>query len=198
MDTTKVCNGCKEEKLLTEYNRDKDKHDGLQTRCRSCKRASDNIWREQNKDYVSAKAKAWREANPERAKENVKRWHKEHKERVLELQRESWQRASKERKLAKRISGSIKLSLHGQTRSKIIFERLGYTVEQLKEHIASKFKEGMSWDNYGEWHIDHITPQSWLPFNSIEDENFLRCWSLENLQPLWASENCSKGDRYSG
>lgn len=198
MNTTKVCGTCKEEKLLTEYNKDKSHKDGLQSRCRNCKNAADKEYGAKNKQRINARSKAWREANPERVKEKIKRWHKEHRERVRELSRESWQRASKERKLAKRISGSIKLSLHGQTKSKAIFEKLGYTVEQLKEHISSQFKEGMSWDNHGEWHIDHITPQSWLPFDSIEDENFLKCWSLSNLQPLWAKDNISKQDRYEG
>lgn len=198
MNTTKVCNGCKEEKLLIEYNKDKDKKDGLQTRCRSCKQAADNAWREQNRDHVNAKSKVWREANPERAKENVKRWHKEHRERSNELNRASWKRASKERKLRKNISVAIKRSLKGGCPSKAIFEKLGYTPEQLKEYISLLFKEGMSWDNHGEWHIDHIVPQSWLPFESIEDENFIKCWSLSNLQPLWAKENLSKQDKYSG
>jgi len=198
MNDTKPCTSCKVEKQLCEYNRDKTRKDGLQNRCKECKRQQDKEYGSKNKDRINQRSKEWRKANPERSKEKIKQWHKEHRERCRELQRASWQRASKERKLAKRVSGSIKLGLHGHTRSKAIFERLGYTVEQLKEHIASKFKEGMSWENYGEWHIDHITPQSWLPFTSIEDENFIKCWALDNLQPLWANENCSKQDRFAG
>jgi hypothetical protein len=68
----------------------------------------------------------------------------------------------------------------------------------LMSHIEKQFKEGMSWKNYGEWHIDHIIPQSWLPFNSLEDENFIKSWCLSNLQPLWAKENISKGNRFAG
>ena len=67
-----------------------------------------------------------------------------------------------------------------------------------KNYIESLWETGMNWNNTNEWHIDHIIPQSWLPFNSIDDDNFLKCWSLDNLQPLWAKDNISKQDRYIG
>ena len=51
----------------------------------------------------------------------------------------------------------------------------------------------MSWDNYGEWHLDHKIPISWA---TTEDEVY-KLNKYENFQPLWASENCSKGNRYS-
>ncbi len=70
---------------------------------------------------------------------------------------------------------------------------VGYSVQDLKKHIESKFLPGMSWDNRHEWHIDHITPRSAFNITSAECEEFKRCWSLENLQPLWAKDNLSKG-----
>ena len=81
---------------------------------------------------------------------------------------------------------------------KSTFDILGYTVDNLKQRIESQFKPGMTWDNYGEWQIDHITPDSWFKYNSMEDDGFKKSWALENLQPLWASENRSKGNRYEG
>lgn len=69
---------------------------------------------------------------------------------------------------------------------------LGYSADDLKLHMESLFKEGMSWDNYGEWHIDHIKPVSLFdPETDISIVN-----SLDNLQPLWAYENLSKGNKY--
>lgn len=76
------------------------------------------------------------------------------------------------------------------------FAFLPYTPEQLRLHLESKFKDGMSWSNYGEWHIDHKKPQSLFNIKELGDSEFLECWSLDNLQPLWASENCSKGARF--
>lgn len=198
MNNTKLCNRCKAEKPLTEYNSDKSRKDGLQNRCRPCKQEQDRQYGEKNKERRNKRSKAWREANPEKARATIKRWQEENPERYREIQRKHWNKSYNQNKLKKIISGAIKRSLKGGWPSKAIFEKLGYTVEQLKEHISSQFKEGMSWDNHGEWHIDHITPQSWLPFTSIEDDNFLKCWSLSNLQPLWAKDNISKQDRYEG
>jgi len=85
-----------------------------------------------------------------------------------------------------------------------IFDIVGYTSEDLIKSLESKFKIGMTWDNYGRkigvkcWEIDHIIPESWFNYSSFNDEDFKKCWSLDNLQPLWAEENKSKGNRYSG
>ena len=66
------------------------------------------------------------------------------------------------------------------------------------DHIESQFKDGMTWDNYGKngWHIDHIIPKSLFQFKSSEDDEFKQCWALCNLQPMWAFDNLSKGNKY--
>jgi len=79
-----------------------------------------------------------------------------------------------------------------------IFDMLGYSPEQLKQHLESKFELGMTWENKDRWHVDHIVPDSWFTYSSIDDEQFKECWALENLQPMWESENMSKNNRYSG
>lgn len=71
----------------------------------------------------------------------------------------------------------------------------GYTPENLMKEIEKKFKQGMSWDNWGLWHIDHISPRSKARSESVYTEKFKKCWDVNNLQPIWASENLSKGDR---
>lgn len=68
---------------------------------------------------------------------------------------------------------------------------LGCSYSKFVSHIESKFKDGMSWKNYGKWHIDHIKPLKL--FNLSNREEFLKACHYTNLQPLWASENCSKG-----
>lgn len=87
-------------------------------------------------------------------------------------------------------------------KEKTTSQYIDYTIGDLKDHIESKFKDGMSWDNYGirGWHIDHIRPIS--SFNFFDESgNVLmgeirKCMSLENLQPLWARENIQKGNKY--
>ena len=71
---------------------------------------------------------------------------------------------------------------------------VGYTRNQLRAHIQSRFSEGMSWDNYGEWHIDHIKPIKAFIDEGVTDPAIIN--SLDNLQPLWASDNISKGAKY--
>lgn len=83
-----------------------------------------------------------------------------------------------------------------------VFSSLSYTPVQLKDHIESLWEPWMSWDNYGKhdktkptWQIDHIIPQSKLPFNSFDDPNFQKCWTLENLRPLETMENKRKSNK---
>jgi hypothetical protein len=66
---------------------------------------------------------------------------------------------------------------------------LGYTVGELKQHLESRFLPGMSWVNAGEWHIDHIRPVNTFTFNSPRDHQFMQCYALNNLRPLWAIDN---------
>lgn len=73
---------------------------------------------------------------------------------------------------------------------------LGYTFEELRRHIESQFKDGMSWDNRSEWHIDHIKPISVLVNEGVTDPRVIN--ALSNLQPLWASENFSKNNKWDG
>lgn len=74
---------------------------------------------------------------------------------------------------------------------------LGYTVDDLRAHLERLFVSGMSWDNYGlDWHVDHRRPISSFQFESAECPDFKKAWALSNLQPLWASENLSKGAKW--
>ena len=88
------------------------------------------------------------------------------------------------------------------------FEILGYAPVDLVNHLESLFIFGMTWKNYGEWHIDHIKPVSWHDIKSEED--IKECWSLKNLKPRWATTkisekygsfeegNINKGNKYIG
>ncbi len=75
---------------------------------------------------------------------------------------------------------------------------LGYTGEELIQHLESQFTNGMSWDNMNEWHIDHIRPVASFNYDSTDHPDFKKCWALNNLQPLWATDNIRKGDKWDG
>ena len=78
---------------------------------------------------------------------------------------------------------------------RISIQYLSYTIDDLIKHLESKFKKGMSWKNYGKWHIDHIIPETLFNYKDLGDSEFQKCWALSNLQPLWALENIRKGNR---
>lgn len=79
-----------------------------------------------------------------------------------------------------------------------IWTYLPYSVQEAKEYFESQFSNGMSWGNYGKlWDIEHVIPQAALPYTSIKDGNFEKCWSLNNLKPLLKVKNCSKGSKYN-
>ena len=96
------------------------------------------------------------------------------------------------------LSSIVRTRIHNALKckkSKKTFEYLGCDVEIFKEHIEKQFKDGMSWDNHGEWHIDHIIP---LKYNKPTIEQTIKRLHYTNTQPLWASDNISKGNRYIG
>ena len=84
--------------------------------------------------------------------------------------------------------------LQGINKSDSTLKLIGCTPKELKSHIQSLFQDGMSWDNYGLWHIDHIMPCA--SFDLVKEEQQRKCFHHSNLQPLWAEDNLSKGDRY--
>lgn len=66
---------------------------------------------------------------------------------------------------------------------------LGYSILDFKIHISSLFCTWMSWENYGEWEIDHISPKHNFKYTCCDDFNFKLCWSLNNLRPIGKCEN---------
>ncbi len=108
---------------------------------------------------------------------------------------------SDEYKIKNKLNSAIRSSINKYiAENKISFSWkniFGYTVKDLMKHLELQFKPGMSWNNHGKWHIDHIKPISSFKFSEIDDPEFKQCWALGNLQPLWAKENMSKGNKYS-
>jgi thiol-disulfide isomerase/thioredoxin len=198
---TKICTKCKEEKPITEYYKNKLSKDGYQTWCKSCIKlnAMDSKYKETrkvfNKKYKQTKKyKDWQ-------KEYDKTYRKtpEHIERRKELVRIK-RNTNINFKVNQNISRAIRLDLNKKNipSNKSWKILTGYTLEQLINNIESKFIDGMSWDNYGifGWHIDHIKPLCTFSYTSINDDIIKEEWALDNLQPLWCTDNWSKGGKY--
>jgi len=96
-------------------------------------------------------------------------------------------------KLKQALSHRIWGALKGQVKSKRTMELLGCTIDELWIHMESKFTEGMTKENYGKWHVDHIMPCA--SFDLTDPEQQAKCFHYTNLQPLWALDNIKKGNR---
>lgn len=173
---TKVCNHCKTEKPCNaeHFHRHNKNKTGFRSICKVCRTSKSKVY--STSDEYRAKQRARRRADP------------------------LW-------KLRKNISIAIVNSLR-QNKEVSCFKKLPYSIKDLKEHLESQFEPWMTWENWGTakdysknnrtWNIDHIVPQSKLKFNSLDDENFLKCWSLRNLRPLDAIENIRKSNKQIG
>lgn len=88
------------------------------------------------------------------------------------------------------------MAIHGNQKVGSAIKDLGCSVEFFKKYLESLFLEGMSWDNYGEWHIDHKIPLS--SFNLLDHKELSKACYYTNLQPLWAIDNLMKADKIEG
>ena len=141
-----------------------------------------------------AKIKKWRTENMARVSEKRRKYNQANKARAAEYIRNRL-RTSVETRLRSNLRARIKCALFRKSKSGRTEELVGCSFEFLKFWLESKWKPGMSWENYGlkGWHIDHIRPLA--SFDLTDDaQQRLACHFL-NLQPLWAFENQSKGDR---
>lgn len=97
-------------------------------------------------------------------------------------------------KLIHTIRVRIKDVLRGHSKSDSTINMLGCTINELWKHLESTFKPGMTKENHGLWHVDHIIPCS--SFDLSKPEEQAKCFHYSNLQALWAHENLSKGDKF--
>jgi hypothetical protein len=98
-------------------------------------------------------------------------------------------------KLSKYFAHRMRLSLKSGKGGRHWEDVVGYRVGDLRGHLESQFADGMSWENYGAWHVDHKLPVASFNFATVDDPDFKECWSLGNLQPLWAIDNMRKGSK---
>ena len=203
------------------YNRLKS---GLQLWCKACKkeyrreyrkaniekeRQQVDEWRKANPERVQARRKRHFEANRDRERETGKQWARKNTEKIRKSNKK-WVMANPEKacEIKRRYTAKSKNRLSHSIGSRISRslaagksgchweELVDFTIDGLIAHLESQFQPGMTWDNYGEWHIDHIRPIASFDFTSYEDLEFKECWALDNLQPLWAKDNTRKGSKH--
>ena len=181
----RICNKCGNElpATLEYFNREKAGKYGISPVCKECKRKY-AAERRMNEDVNMARRIYDKNR---RSTEEFREYNREYSKRRLR---------NPKNKLSNRLSCAIRNSLKTGSKNRVHWEWLvDFTLESLKKHLEKQFLPGMSWDNYGEWHIDHIIPISAFNFSEPCHPDFARCWSLKNLQPMWAKENMKKSNR---
>lgn len=162
-----------------------------------CKKNKEKIAIRKNKNYlknkekIKIKHKEWYEKNKKTKK--YRKYCNEYSKRYNKNKRQKDPKFRLENSMTMRICSCLKGKKAGRKWETLV----GYTAQDLMAHLEKQFDEKMNWQNYGSyWHIDHIVPKSWFPYQTAEEQAFKNCWGLANLQPLEATINMLKGNRY--
>ena len=169
----KQCTKCKEYK--TEFTKNKKTRDGLSSWCKTCSKQA---------SYLSIKSNNYK-AQKKWKQKNGDKTIKDRKKRLYENRKKDpkWQEIN-------RCRCAIYNSLIKGQRPLKAEKILGIDIHSYSIYLESKFKDGMNWGNYGEWHIDHI-----FPLSKAKDENHVvELMNYKNTQPLWREENIIKRD----
>jgi hypothetical protein len=168
----KTCTQCKTPKKESDFYRCKGGKGGLRAECKTCN---------------ANRARDWQLNNPDQNRKNKNNWNRKNRDRI-----KRW-----EDKLPTKLANNLRRRLYkvlkGFNKSAHTMELIGCSIDHLITHLEKQFKTGMTWDNYGQWHVDHIKPLT--SFNLDEPEQQRCACHYTNLQPLWADENKSKGNR---
>lgn len=206
----KTCTKCGEDYPATPeyFYQSSDRGGQLYSQCIPCRLERSRHWYANNRESRLRKGREYYEANREEYVEKHRQhyeanrgqfaiqhrlYHIAHRDRLREARGES-ERKPKFR-LHKSVSVRMRRSLVAGKDGSSWEDLVGYSLPDLMAHLESQFTKGMTWDNYGAWHIDHIRPVTDFNFETSRDPEFKECWSLWNLQPLWAFDNLSKGGK---
>lgn len=202
--------------------------DDLFERKRLIKNERNRRWKLANKDKVRAarkryckkypdkikeENKAFRERNPNYKKEyyklhqeEAKDWWENRSEEQKQVKAE-YNRKWKNKRYASNVGYKLRCIVSTAVRRSLLNEKddsirniLGYTIQELKEHLEAQFEDWMNWDNLGltakelkqTWQIDHIRPVNTFNITDIYCKDFKQCWALENLRPLDSYINASR------
>lgn len=175
----KTCTKCLNLLPFDSFGKKKTYQDGLQYWCKNCHKAYKNQYYKSNLQQAKQERLAWRKIN---------------KDRVLDYERQYKSIRYQEDKIFRIIKNQRNRLKRLLTDKPCSFSKsVGCSSSQLKAYLESRFQPGMSWDNYGKWHVDHIIPLS--SFDLTKEEQFKKACHYTNLQPLWAKDNILKSNK---
>lgn len=195
---SKLCSKCRRGKPRSDFNKNLSRADGLQHRCRACAAEERKAYVSRNREKFLKSRREWYERNAEgeraRSREFRRAFYASSPEKVLAANARYRKKRESEDPLFK-AAGKLRSLTYdafrrkGFSKSSRTAALLGCDFETAKAHIEGLFKAGMSWENHGAWHLDHVVP---LASASCVRELEELC-HYSNLQPLWAEENILKG-----
>lgn len=205
----KQCRCCLKIISRVSFRKKKTSPDGLYCYCKPCENDKKKLYKvdpdkikkqrkryyDRNKNKVYAKRKEKLETDKNFKKKTVERmrhWYDKNKERVIKLKKER-RHSDSNLRIAENLRNRTRIAISSGSKSGSAVKDLGCSIKYLKKYLENKFKPGMSWSNYGEWHIDHIMPLS--KFNLDDRKEFLQACHYTNLRPLWAKENLQRNNR---
>ena len=201
----KECSRCHNIKSLDEFHKSSRSKDGHKELCKSCKKEDHHTHYILNKDSYIENNKLWTKRNRCKMRSYYRKYNKtQNRKKYItsyriknRLRRTIYQRRLMHTNISYRIAtylrhrlGSAIKSQNCQKINKTLI-LLGCSVKYFRAYLESKFSDGMTWDNYGKWHIDHIKPCATFDL-SIPSEQ-CACFHYTNMQPLWSMDNYRKG-----
>jgi hypothetical protein len=195
---SKICKTC-DENDPNKFAKCKSTKDGLQYKCKKCKNKEHCEWRKHNKDYNKNRGLLWRQNNPEYGKA----WRIENTELCKQYKKDSKETRNARETERRKIDHALRIGIYlrnrlyaalkGNIRNGSAVRDLGCSLEELKTYLGAKFVSGMTWENHGKWHIDHIVPLD--AFDLTARDELLKACHYTNLQPLWALDNLIKSNK---
>ena len=197
---SKKCCDKEKKKAWEEQNSDFKKSKAYRARINRYLRKkyrNDAEYRQKVLDRQKARVEECRK-NPEWVKkknEQNKRWREKSKGYFNDYQKNR-AKHDLDYRLRNSLRARVRAALKYQSVSKDLgtAKLIGCTIAELREHLEEQFIGGMTWDNYGDWHIDHIKPCA--AFDLSDPKQQKKCCHYSNLQPLWAKDNLRKGATY--
>ena len=194
-DGRKLCSVCRVLKSLGAFTRVPDKRSGFTSACNLCRnrrqRTALTHTKRKERNARETERRASDPAYRELVYQRTRRWKRENRPALMRERLKS----DPTFRLNRNMSNQIRSGLKGNKAGRPWGGTVPYDLATLRAHLEAQFQPGMTWDNYGKggWHVDHIIPKSVFNYTKPGDIDYIRCWALDNLQPLWEADNCSKG-----
>lgn len=189
----KICSKCKIKKQLTEYHKDNSRKDGYKYMCKQCKKAEDQS--RKNK-FRQLKLCPYCGKQPEInyiVCQSCRIKKQKYDNKIKRQLRHNYRLKNDiNYHIAHNLRSRLRYAIKNQQKTGSAIKDLGCSIEYLKIYLESKFISGMSWNNYGQWHIDHIIPLS--QFDLSNRQELLKACHYTNLQPMWAIDNIKKSN----